>query len=190
MRQSNLVAKHRCINIPCAATILNCLICPRSWCQAVAGYSSQELVKSKAANWFLCKCSYILKHSEVLYTTSPQSIARFRFIFSRPQEISLHISFPSRNMRLWKKISRSRLEPWDVERKNLALVSNPEMLRKKSRSRLELWDVEKKISFSSRTLRFEEENSRSCLEPWDWEWTKMKSKMTAFHLLVLFARQW
>ena len=91
------------------------------------------------------------------------------FFLARPREISLHISFPSRNMRLWKKISHSRLEPWDVERKNLALVSNPEMLRKKSRSRLEPWDVEKKISFSSRTLRFKEENSRSRLEPWDWE---------------------
>ena len=67
------------------------------------------------------------------------------FFLARPREISLHISFSSRNMRLWKKISHSRLEPWDVERKNLALVSNPEMLRKKSRSRLELWDLKKKI---------------------------------------------
>ena len=67
------------------------------------------------------------------------------FFLARPREISLHISFPSRNMRLWKKISHSGLEPWDVERKDLALVSNPEMLRKKSRSRLELWDLKKKI---------------------------------------------
>ena len=89
------------------------------------------------------------------------------FFLARPWEISLHILFPSRNTRLWKKISHSRLEPWDTEIKNLALVSNPEMLRKKSRSRLEPWDVEKKILFSSQTLRFKEENSRSRLQPWD-----------------------
>ena len=41
------------------------------------------------------------------------------------------ISLSSRTLRCWAK--------------NLALVSNPEMLRKKSRSRLELWDLKKKI---------------------------------------------
>ena len=41
------------------------------------------------------------------------------------------ISLSSRTLRCWEK--------------NLALVSNPEMLRKKSRSRLELWDLKKKI---------------------------------------------
>ena len=98
------------------------------------------------------------------------------FFLARPREISLHISFPSRNMRLWKKISHSRLEPWDVERKNLALVSNPEMLRKKSCSRLELWDLKKKILVL--VLNLEIESNKI-----------LKSKKTAFYLLVLFARQ-
>ena len=57
------------------------------------------------------------------------------FFLARPWEISLHISFPSRNMRLWKKISRARLEPWDVERKNLALVSKTEIFIQISREK-------------------------------------------------------
>ena len=99
---------------------------------------------------------------------------RIRLISSR-SPISKHET--------WKKISRSRLEPWDIDKKNLVLVSNPEILIKKSRSRLEPWDIDKKksrcrlepwdidekISFSSRNSRFREQNSRSRLEPWDWE---------------------
>ena len=87
-------------------------------------------------------------------------LVRIRLISSR-SPISKHET--------WKKISRSRLEPWDIDKKNLVLVSNPEILRKKSRSRLEPWDIDKKISFSSRNSRFREQNSRSRLEPWDWE---------------------
>ena len=74
-------------------------------------------------------------------------LMRIRLISSR-SPISKHET--------WKKISRSRLEPWDIDLKNLVLVSNPEILIRK-------------ISFSSRNSRFREQNSRSRLEPWDWE---------------------
>ena len=48
-------------------------------------------------------------------------------------------------------------------------ISKHETWKKISRSRLEPWDIDKKISFSSRNSRFREQNSRSRLEPWDWE---------------------
>ena len=76
-------------------------------------------------------------------------------LVSNPEILIKKISFSSLTLRYWEK--------------NLVLVSNPEILRKKSRSRLEPWDIDKKISFSSRNSRFREQNSRSRLEPWDWE---------------------
>ena len=99
------------------------------------------------------------------------------FFLARPREISLHISFPSRNMRLWKKISRSRLEPWNVEIKISLSSRTLRCWENKSRSRLELWDLENKILVLVSNLEIERHKIS-------------KSKRTAFHWLVLFARQW
>ena len=63
----------------------------------------------------------------------------------------------------WKKISRSRLEPWDID--------------KKSRSRLKIRDLENKILVLVSNREIERDNI-------------LKSERTAFHLLVLFVRHW
>ena len=79
------------------------------------------------------------KHNPIIQQQSDQSIARsldlarFRFIFSR--SIS----------RLWKKISRSSLELWDVQKKILFSSRTPRFREQNSCSRLELWDLENKI---------------------------------------------
>ena len=81
-------------------------------------------------------------------------LVRIRLISSR-SPISKHET--------GKKISRSRLEPWDID--------------KKSRSRLEIRDLENKILVLVSNLEIERDKI-------------LKSERTAFHLLVLFVRHW
>jgi len=86
-------------------------------------------------------------------------LMRIRLISSR-SPISKYLT--------WKKISWFRLEPWYIDKKNLVLVSNPEILRKKSRSCLEPWDIDKK--------------SRSRLEPWDIDKKKSRSRLETWDI--------
>ena len=72
-------------------------------------------------------------------------------------------------LRAWRDFSISKILVRIRLISSRSPISKHETWKKISRSRLEPWDIDKKISFSSRNSRFREQNSRSRLEPWDWE---------------------
>ena len=95
----------------------------------------------------------------------------FQVVVWTLRKINLNEDLKSRylEIRAWRDFSISKILVRIRLISSRSPISKHETWKKISRSRLEPWDIDKKISFSSRTSRFRGQNSRSRLEPWDWE---------------------